>query len=81
MRGNYEIKKRKMRELLRDLRKNAGIKQVELAARLKKPQSFVSKFESGEKNLDLLEVREICKVLEIPFIDFIQRLEEKFDES
>lgn len=42
-------------------RKAAGITQVELAARLGKPQSFVSKVERGERRLDVIE---FCKVAE-----------------
>jgi transcriptional regulator with XRE-family HTH domain len=36
---------------------------VELAKRLAKPQSYVSKFESGERKLDLPELDEICRAL------------------
>lgn len=37
------------------VRKEFGITQVELAKRLRKPQSFVSAYESGQRRLDLLE--------------------------
>jgi transcriptional regulator with XRE-family HTH domain len=37
-------------------RQRAGMTQVELAARLNKPQSFVSSFESGKLRIDLVEV-------------------------
>lgn len=49
---------------LRELRENEGLTQVELAARLKVTQSFVSKYESGERRLDFIEVYEICGVLD-----------------
>ena len=42
--------------LLRDIRREASLRQVELAKRLGKPQSFVSKYESGERRLDLLDI-------------------------
>lgn len=42
-------------------RKAAGITQVELAQRLEKPQSFVSKVERGERRLDVIE---FCRVAE-----------------
>jgi ribosome-binding protein aMBF1 (putative translation factor) len=58
MRRSRETQKRKVRDLLRGLREAAGLRQVDLAARLKRPQSFVSKYESGEKTLDFLEVRD-----------------------
>ena len=81
MRRSSETQKRKVRELLRDLREAAGLRQVDLAARLKRPQSFVSKYESGEKTLDFLEVREVCRALGVPLVDFVRRYEEGADES
>jgi transcriptional regulator with XRE-family HTH domain len=81
MRRSSETQKRKVRELLRDLREAAGLRQVDLAVRLKRPQSFVSKYESGEKTLDFLEVREVCRALGVPLADFVRRYEEGADES
>lgn len=61
--------------LLRQLRTEAGITQVELAKRLGKPQPFVSYYESGARRLDLLELRQICVVLGIPLVDLVKRFE------
>lgn len=41
--------------LLRDLRKEAGLRQADVANALEKPQAFVSYYESGARRLDLLE--------------------------
>lgn len=49
--------------LLKSYREQKSITQVELAARLDKPQSYISKFESGERRLDFVEVLEICEVI------------------
>ena len=76
MSRSSETQKRKVRELLRDIREAAGLRQVDLAARLKRPQSFVSKFESGEKTLNFLEVKEVCQALGIPLVDSVRRFEE-----
>lgn len=81
MRRSSETQKRKVRELLRDFREAAGLRQVDLAARLKRPQSFVSKYESGEKTLDFLEVREVCRALGVSLADFVRRYEEGSDEG
>lgn len=81
MRRSSETQKRKLRELLRDLREAAGLRQIDLAVRLKRPQSFVSKYESGEKTLDFLEVREVCGVLGVPLADFVRRYEGGPDEG
>lgn len=44
-------------------RKSAGMHQKDLAQRLGRPQSFVSKFENGERRLDVVEFVAICQVL------------------
>ena len=46
-------------------RKSAGLTQRELAKRLHKPQSFVAKYEGGERRVDVLEFIEICKAIEV----------------
>ena len=61
--------------LLVDARKAQGLTQVEVAERLNKPQSFVSKYESGERRVDVVELLEICKVLKIKPITVIGKLE------
>jgi transcriptional regulator with XRE-family HTH domain len=50
-------------ECLAKARKTAGLTQAELAGLLKKPQSFVSSFESGQRRIDLLELLRIAHVL------------------
>ena len=65
--------------LLRDLRRNAGLRQVDLAKALGQPQSFISKYESGERRLDVLEVRVICHALETSFAQFAELLEQQLD--
>ncbi len=63
-------------ELLKKIRADAGITQVEMAKRLGQPQSFVSKYESGERGLDVLELLYVCKAAGISIGQFLQHLEE-----
>lgn len=49
--------------LLRELRREAGLTQVEVAERLRVPQSFVSKYESGERRLDVVELKHVADAL------------------
>lgn len=72
-----EAQKRKIRELVRELRQAAGLRQVDLAERLERPQSFVSKYESGERSLDFLEVMEVCRALGVSMVEFVQRLDKE----
>lgn len=46
------------------LREDKGLSQHELAKKLKKPQSFVSKYERGERRLDVVELLDITKALD-----------------
>jgi transcriptional regulator with XRE-family HTH domain len=46
-----------------------------LAKKLGKPQSFVSKYESGARRLDLLELRDVCRAMGISVGDFVRRFE------
>lgn len=67
----------KLCELIRRLREERGVTQQALAQKLGFPQSFVSKVETGERRLDILELRSVCLALEIPLKRFVQLLEEK----
>jgi transcriptional regulator with XRE-family HTH domain len=50
-------------ECLAEVRNAAGVTQQELAKRLRKPQSFVSSYESGQRRIDLLELVRIVDAL------------------
>jgi transcriptional regulator with XRE-family HTH domain len=50
-----------------------------MAAALSKPQSFVSKIESGERLLDLVELREVCRALGVSLAAFVERFEDGLD--
>lgn len=64
-----------IRDLLRRLRADAALRQIDMAERLGRPQSFVSKYESGERRLDVLELREVCVALGITLSNFVDQLE------
>jgi len=51
------------RALLIAARKKSGLTQTELARKLSRPQSFVSKFERGERRLDLIEFIQVAEAL------------------
>ena len=53
------------RKLLLTAREEAGLTQLEVATRLSKPQSFVAKYEGGERRLDVIEFMEICEALKV----------------
>jgi transcriptional regulator with XRE-family HTH domain len=61
--------------LLREARDAAGLRQSDVAERLGQTQSYVSKYESGERRLDVLELRAVLEVLGVSLLDFVRRLE------
>lgn len=66
---------RKLQRLLRQVRNGAGLRQIDLAKLLRKPQSFVSKYEAGERRLDLLELQQVCQAVGVTLVEFVERFE------
>ena len=62
-------------DCLRQTRKAAGITQEQLAAKIGMTQSIVSKCERGERRIDVIELRVICKAIGISLAEFAERLE------
>ncbi|QDX23296.1 helix-turn-helix transcriptional regulator [Pandoraea pnomenusa] len=69
----HDPKYQVFRQMLLDARKEKGLQQVEVAERLGKTQSFVSKYERGERRLDFCEFIEVAAALEIDVAEFIER--------
>lgn len=67
------MKKTRLIQLFKQLRLDANLTQLELGEILGQPQSYVSKYESGEQRLDLLEIESICLAVGVPLIQFIER--------
>lgn len=70
-----------MQFILREIRLDVGLRQADLAELLEQPQSFVSKYESGERILDFLELRQVCIALGLTMIEFVDRFEGDINES
>jgi transcriptional regulator with XRE-family HTH domain len=71
----YSRDQERLQVLLREFREAKGLTQRDIAKRLGVPQSFVSKYESGERRLDLPELRQVCTALEITLSDLVKRFE------
>ena len=72
---------RRLYELLRAVRQEAGMRQSDLAMVLGQPQSFVSKYESGERRLDVLELRQVCAAVGTTLAEFARRLDEALSDE
>lgn len=63
-RSTFTRKQQRLQSLLIEMRKAAGLTQTDLARRLRRPQSFVSKYERGERRLDVIEFLEVADALD-----------------
>lgn len=73
----YSRRLEDLTQLLREAREAAGLRQEEVAEKLKKPQPFVSRYETGQRRLDLIELEEICRVLGVRLSDMVKKFENK----
>lgn len=67
--------------LLKNHRKAAGLTQVQCSKALDRPQSFMSDVESGTRRLDIVQLRDLCKVLGIGLQDLIAEFEESLSSD
>ena len=72
MKKQAQIKKRALSQLLRKIRLDAMLTQTQVAERIREPQSYVSKYESGEQRLDLIEIERVCQAVGISLQKFIE---------
>lgn len=66
---------KKLRRLLAEARAEAGLTQLQVAERVKRPQSFVSKYENGERQLDVVEFVSVCKAIGVRPSDLVKELD------
>ena len=59
----WDARRQLLVSVLRQTREEAGLKQSEVAERLGTHQSFVSKYETGERRLDLVELEQISSAI------------------
>lgn len=62
---------KRMRERLREAREAAGMTQEKVAEHLGKPQSFVSKVETGERRIDPTELEKFARLYGKPITFFL----------
>lgn len=67
------MKKIRLSSLLRQIRLDSGLTQLQLAEKIGVTQSYVSKYENGEQRLDLIELEAVCKATGISLIRFVER--------
>jgi len=64
-------------KILIDVRHASNLTQSEVAEKLSRPQSFVSKYEQGERRLDVIEFVAVCHALEVDPLEVLKSLMER----
>jgi transcriptional regulator with XRE-family HTH domain len=70
-------RQQRLMELLIAARRAHGLTQAELAVRLGKPQSFVAKYENGERRIDVIEFLDIAAAIGVEAVDILASLGEE----
>lgn len=70
-----------LRQHLQRIRKAAKLTQQELAEKLSRPQSYISKIENGARGASFLEVRAFCQACKVDFGKFIKGLEADLSDT
>jgi transcriptional regulator with XRE-family HTH domain len=68
----YEAEYQEIIQRLRLARVEAGLSQQAVAEKMSKPQSYVSKIESGERRLDVAEIKKFAEIYKKPISHFIK---------
>ncbi|MCZ6655017.1 MAG: helix-turn-helix transcriptional regulator [Planctomycetota bacterium] len=63
---------------LKALRSQKGVSQVELARRLGVPQQYISRFETGETRMDVVQLWQFCRALGVNFDRVCKQLDRVF---
>ena len=61
-------------DVLVEMREDAGVTQRELARRLERAHSYVSRIEKGDRRLDLPEFIEWCELLDVDPVAAMRRI-------
>ena len=77
----HDPRYKKFRQLLAAYRLRQEITQMQLAEKLGRPQSFVSKYENGDRRIDFIELSEIIEALGIKLLDFMHDFHEEASPS
>lgn len=64
-----------LRRRLREIRVAAGLTQAEVSSQLGRDQTYMSNIERGVRRLDVIELRDICRLSGKDFLEFLAELE------
>jgi transcriptional regulator with XRE-family HTH domain len=66
--------------VIRDARREAGLTQAQVAAKIGQPQSFISKSERRERRIDVVEFLDIASALDVSPTELLVRVKKAISE-
>ena len=69
---------KRLMKMLATARKNKGLTQQQLAEQIGENQNFISKYESGERRLDFLEVAAISRPIDFNLATAVREIEAEY---
>ena len=63
----------RLHAMMRQMRQKAKLRQVQLAEKLHKPQSYISKIENGSRGISVVELHELCAACGVEITSFIRK--------
>ena len=75
-RNTYTDANRQLAALIKAMREEAGLNQVDLAVAVGHSQSWMSDVEAGQRRVDLIDLRTICRASGTTLQAFVERFEE-----
>ena len=73
-RSQHSTRYKRFCGLLIEARQAKGLTQTEVARRLGRPQSFIAKYEGGERRLDVVEFLEVAEAIGVPALKILRGL-------
>jgi transcriptional regulator with XRE-family HTH domain len=72
--SRHTVRYEKLLQALRAARKEAGLTQTEVAKHFRTHASFVSKIESGERRIDVVELADFCQIYRVRLAVFLKKV-------
>ncbi len=76
MKSIFSLEHSAFRKCMVIARKEANLTQAALASAIKKPQSFVAKYENGERRLDVIEFIVITHAIGVDPCEIVRKVEQ-----
>jgi len=72
--SRHSVRYQRLLQALRAARQEAGLTQVEVAKHFRSQASFVSKIESGERRIDVIELADFCRLYGVRLSAFLKKI-------